>query len=232
MVDRLEELLELLEEEEEADEWEDVLALRLGTKVPASPVPEAEEEKGQEGDGEDEGPVPDEIDDVLTQDGQVKWMPDGKVVPAEKRDEVPEAGGEAAADEVVADAAGNEAAEGLWDEFAAAVMGPDGTVMLRRPGAGDVETVRVAGAVDKRAAAEELGAVVKSSLTEAETGLEGLYRRTVQAGKPMAQNLPVEQAGRTVRAEEPGRTAALTVEELDRAVRRDSWRYDGGMTLF
>lgn len=66
----------------------------------------------------------------------------------------------------------------------------------------------------------------------AERGLEELYRRTVQAGRPPAQNLPVEQAGRTLRAEEPGRAAALTVDELDRAVRRDSRRYDGGMTIF
>lgn len=64
------------------------------------------------------------------------------------------------------------------------------------------------------------------------TGLEWLYRQTVRAGRPAPQALPIEQAGRTVRAEEPGRTAALTVDELDRAVRRDSRRYDGGMTLF
>lgn len=66
-----------------------------------------------------------------------------------------------------------------------------------------------------------------------ERGLEGLYRRAAQAVRPAAaQVLPVEQAGRTFRGEEPGRTAALTVEELDRAVRRDSRRYDGGMTIF
>lgn len=66
----------------------------------------------------------------------------------------------------------------------------------------------------------------------AERGLEELYRRTAQAVRLSAQNLPVEQAGRTLRAEEPGRAAALTVDELDRAVRRDSRRYDGGMTIF
>ncbi|MDE7003943.1 MAG: hypothetical protein K2P08_05870, partial [Oscillospiraceae bacterium] len=66
-----------------------------------------------------------------------------------------------------------------------------------------------------------------------ERGLEGLYRRAAQAVRPAAAKaLPVEQAGRTFRGEEPGRTAALTVEELDRAVRRDSRRYDGGMTIF
>ena len=58
------------------------------------------------------------------------------------------------------------------------------------------------------------------------------YRQTVQASRQVVQNLPVEQAGRAPLAQEPGRTAALTVDELDRAVRRDSRRYDGGMTIF
>lgn len=92
--------------------------------------------------------------------------------------------------------------------------------------------------------AEEGLRVVKASGAQAEggpaaavkggggTGLEGLYRQTVRASRPAPQALPIEQAGRTIRAEEPGRTAALTVDELDRAVRRDSRRYDGGMTLF
>ena len=62
--------------------------------------------------------------------------------------------------------------------------------------------------------------------------LEGLYRRTAQAVRPPAQNLPVEQAGRTRLDEKPERAAALTVDELDWAVRRDSRRYDGGMTIY
>jgi len=66
----------------------------------------------------------------------------------------------------------------------------------------------------------------------AERGLEELYRRTAQASRPAVRTLPVEQAGRTLRAEEPGRTAELTMDELDRAVRRDSRRYDGGMSIF
>jgi hypothetical protein len=35
-----------------------------------------------------------------------------------------------------------------------------------------------------------------------------------------------------VRVQEAERGAALTAEELDRAVRRDSRRYDGGMSIF
>lgn len=88
--------------------------------------------------------------------------------------------------------------------------------------------------------AEELKPVSAEGIAEdapthrgaAERGLEGLYRRTAQAVRPPAQNLPVEQAGRTRLDEKPERAAALTVDELDWAVRRDSRRYDGGMTIY
>lgn len=64
------------------------------------------------------------------------------------------------------------------------------------------------------------------------SGLEGLYRQTVQAARPAAPALAPEQAGRTIRAQEPGSAASLAVDELDRAVRRDSRRYDGGLSIF
>ena len=64
------------------------------------------------------------------------------------------------------------------------------------------------------------------------SGLEGLYRQTVGGLRPAAPALPPEQAGRTVRAQEPGSAASLAVDELDRAVRRDSRRYDGGMSIY
>ena len=67
---------------------------------------------------------------------------------------------------------------------------------------------------------------------EDRSGLEGLYRQAARASRPAPQALPAGQAGQALRAEEPGRAAALTVEELDRAVRRDSRRYDGGMTIY
>ena len=63
-------------------------------------------------------------------------------------------------------------------------------------------------------------------------GLEGLYRQTVRGLRPAAPALPPEQAGRTSRALEPGSAASLAVDELDRAVRRDSRRYDGGMSIY
>ena len=63
-------------------------------------------------------------------------------------------------------------------------------------------------------------------------GLEGLYRQIVQGLRPAAPSLPPEQAGRAARAQEPGSAASLAVDELDRAVRRDSRRYDGGMSIY
>lgn len=63
-------------------------------------------------------------------------------------------------------------------------------------------------------------------------GLERLYRQAVQAVRPGAPALPPEGAVRTIRAQEPEGAAASAVDELDRAVRRDSRRYDGGMSIF
>ncbi len=105
---------------------------------------------------------------------------------------------------------------------------PDGAAAeaLRMTAEGTMGTAAERLSVEKGG---ELAQVVKH---KPEIGLEGLYRQTVRAVRPAPQALPVEQAGRTVRAEEPGRTAALTVDELDRAVRRDSRRYDGGMNIF
>ena len=68
--------------------------------------------------------------------------------------------------------------------------------------------------------------------TDAQAGLRGLYRQAVDAARPAAPALPPERPGRTASAQEPGSAASLAVEELDRAVRRDSRRYDGGMSIF
>lgn len=65
-----------------------------------------------------------------------------------------------------------------------------------------------------------------------QAGLKGLYRKTVQGLRPAAPALPPEQTGKTARAQEPGSAASLAVDELDRAVRRDSRRYDGGMSIY
>lgn len=232
MVDRLEELLALLEDEDDEDEREDALELRAEAAVPAAPASEVETEEAVEGGRKRAADPLVEDEDALAETGALSWMPDGKVrsVSAEGQDEMPGADGSIAGAGENA-AAEHETAEFWWDELAAPVMGQNGSMALRRPGAGDVEMAELAGGSKQTGAAEELGAVMES-MRLAEKGLEGLYKQTVQASRPAAQSLPVEQAGRTVRADEPGRTAALTVDELDRAVRRDSRRYDGGMTIF
>lgn len=91
---------------------------------------------------------------------------------------------------------------------------------------------RTMGTAAERLSVEKGGELAQAVRHEAESGLEELYRQTVQASRPTVQTLPVEQAGRTLQAEEPGLSAALTVDELDRAVRRDSRRYDGGMMIY
>ena len=64
------------------------------------------------------------------------------------------------------------------------------------------------------------------------SGLEELYRKSVRGLRPAAPALPPEQEGRPARAQEPGSAASLAVDELDRAVRRDSRRYDGGLSIY
>ena len=66
------------------------------------------------------------------------------------------------------------------------------------------------------------------------SGLEELYREAARETLPSA-GPAVPQGGRgefAARAEEPGSAASLAVEELDRAVRRDSRRYDGEMSIY
>lgn len=233
MVDRLEELLALLEDEDDEDEREDALelALRAETGASAAPAAEIETEEAPEDGAESVVPVPDEDEAVPVEAEGLSWGPDVKIASPEGQEEVPGADGAADGGMVENDAAGNEAAEFLWDELVAPVMERNGTVALRKPGARDVELLALAGPSGQAGTAAEMDSVMES-MTTAEKGLEGLYKQAVQASRPAAQSLPVEQAGRSLRADEPGRTAALTVDELDRAVRRDSRRYDGGMTLF
>lgn len=228
MVDRLEELLALMEDEDDEDEGKDALELRAAA-VPAAPAAESGAEEAAESGAEGAAPALREDRNAPAEAGGLDWMLDVRGPLLESQEEVPGADGavDGAAEN---ESAGDGAAEFLRDELAAAVMGPGGSVVLRRPGAGDVELAEAAG-LPGRAGEAEMSATGNAG-RPGDEGLEGLYRQAVRAGRPAAQNLPVEQAGRPMRAEEPGRTAALTVDELDRAVRRDSRRYDGGMTLF
>lgn len=63
-------------------------------------------------------------------------------------------------------------------------------------------------------------------------GLAELYRQTAQAVRPATPAVTPAQAGSRVLEREDAGGPPLTAEELDRAVRRDSRRYDGGMSIF
>ena len=105
---------------------------------------------------------------------------------------------------------------------------------------GPVWTVRGAPETEKaealvraaRADGAAAGAGTAGRLETEAPGLAGLYRRASEAARPAAPALPPARAGRTALEREPGSAASLAVDELDRAVRRDSRRYDGGMDIF
>ncbi len=65
------------------------------------------------------------------------------------------------------------------------------------------------------------------------SGLELLYRAAARAAEPAAELLSAGQpARRSLPDPVPSEPVRLTVEEMDRAMRRDSRRYDGGMTIY
>ena len=63
-------------------------------------------------------------------------------------------------------------------------------------------------------------------------GLAELYRGAASEGRAPAPAAVPEGGRRTVLERTAEGAPGLTVEELDRAVRRDSRRYDGGMSIF
>lgn len=185
MVDRLEELLALLEEEDE-EERENGLEVRWA-KGAARPAPEEEPEPEPEEPEAPRGRSALDLRPARTARGIDSAAEAGT---AERRI-LPEAPDRAAADPPPAEEAAG-----------------------------------------RRKAADGAGDSLEAVRREAGSGLEELYRRTARAVSPAAPALPVEQAGRVHPSEEPGRAAALAVDELDRAVRRDSRRYDGGMCIY
>ena len=203
MVDRLEELLAQMTDEDD-EEQEDRLAPEAERAAVSAPAPVPVLESGSEGQTESQSERPEWTESAgalaPAQDGgtgETAPPPGWEGLP---KDRPPIPTGEAAWRQSLTGAAEKPAAGKNWPG-------------MRRGAKQDGEPAQAIG-------------------REAQSGLEALYRRTAQASRPPVQNLPVEQAGRTLQAEEPGRAAALTVDELDRAVRRDSRRYDGGMTIF
>lgn len=188
MVDRLEELLALMEAEDE-EEREDGLEIQWA-KPSARAAPEAGEER--------DPPEPEAGDRQSPPPGPELWPGAAREAAAAPRD-------------------GALERRVLAEEL-------EGAVLALRPAAEAAGRLETAG---------QDGGGPEIPLQEAGSGLEELYRRTAQAASPAAAlALPVEQAGRIPPAEEPGRSAALAVDELDRAVRRDSRRYDGGMSIY
>lgn len=225
----MEELLELVEDQQDGDEQGDALELRLGTQVPASPPLNAESEDRPQKAKTAEGPVPAESES-RPPDVEVQEWAAGAASPPEYWGEIPSGSGPA--DSAMPEATPSEPVSAkFWrDGLEKIVTGSNGTPLLRRPGGGDLELTELpsAKAEDGPAAAD----TVTDSPQPAERGLERLYRQAVRAARPAAQAPAAPPQGQAVRLGEPETPRQLTVDELDRAVRRDSRRYDGGLDIF
>lgn len=225
----MEELLELVEDQQDGDEQRDVLELRLGTQAPAPLPPGAEPGDGPQKEETAETPVPAETGNRPPDVEIQEWAAEA-VTPPEYWGEIPSGGGPA--DSAITETAPAEPVPAKIgrDGLEIIVTGPNGTPLLRRPGDGDLELVELpnARAEDGPPAADP----VTASLQSAERGLEGLYRQAARAARPAAQAPAAPRQGQAVRLGEPETPRQLTVDELDRAVRRDSRRYDGGLDIF
>ena len=208
------------------DEYKDALELKTEGTAPAPPPPEMETQAGSQGDETAEAMTPAETED-LPADLKAPAGTAGAAALPERLEKLPGGGGPA--DGAMPETAPEEPVPAqFWrggpEQL---VAGPDGTALLRRPGAGDVELARTA--APSGGAAEDGPA---ASPQPAGRGLEKLYHRAAQAARPAPQVLSAPQTGQGVRLGEPETPRQLTVDELDRAVRRDSRRYDGGLEIF
>lgn len=222
----MEELLELAEDEENGDGQADALELRTEGTAPAPPPPEMETQTGPQEDETAEEAAPAEAGDLPT---AVKTPAEGAKNTAlpEQLKELPGGGGPA--DGAMPETVPEEPVPAqFWrDGPEQLVAGSNGTALLRRPGAGDVELAWTD--APSGGAAEDSPA---ASPQPEGRGLEKLYRQAVQAARPAPQALSAPQPGQGVRLGELETPRQLTVDELDRAVRRDSRRYDGGLEIF
>lgn len=206
MIDRLEELLASLEDEAE-EEQENRAELGSEEAVSAPPALKRGAEKKE---------APEE------QVGERAEIERKRQEPEEHRQERQrdEQGPRLREAEAGADEAGpaRESTEGLpWDGTVWSAAGRGQSLETPLPGAGGGLSPEPPGGTEERPAA-------------AEWSLEGLYRKTRQVGQAAAPVLPAERPA--VRGGPAEQSAGLTVDELDRAVRRDSRRYDGGMSIY
>lgn len=207
MTDRLEEVLEQLEDEQEDRE---VLALVQA----APPFP------GQAGAGREQGEEPGGV----RSDGAA--APSGTPLPAEQAGQA-----RPGADEPEAprrrDGTGGE----VW---AAGVpeRSPGGTrVLWPEEGAGQPRGGEAWEAGRLTAGPSNWAGAGTSRTRPGRDSVPELYRQVSRAVWAAGAAAPAAQAV-TVTEQRAAPAAGLTVGELDRAVRRDSRRYDGGMTLY
>ena len=247
MIDRIEELLGALAAEDE-EEQEDVLAQKRGKAVSEGAWTVARASDGAispRDQPETEEKRPGDLTALQRDNGEAKpHVANRRGLTTEKRGAVADRG--AATGET--DEESVQAAGELWKD------GPVWTVRSGPPEMNGTQRAEMAGQAAQTK--EDLQPVRDSELIwtgleqavrggessrspigagrsgPEQAGLKGLYRQTVQGLRPAAPALPPEQAGRAARAQEPGSAASLAVDELDRAVRRDSRRYDGGMSIF
>ena len=262
MIDRIEELLAELAAEDDEEQQQDALALTMTEgAVPASPRGDGGEAgDGGTGDGSSGGQTTEEI--VPEWPGQTAGMTEesrtgdrsggqtaGEIAP--ERPGLAAGGMEAAVES--SRAAGEPWKDGsVWTvrgvepemdgprRAAAAQRTDQAEDALRQVQDGGLAWIGLGQAARGSVTGLALERVRRSEAAQAglaqagleQAGLKGLYRQTVQGLRPAAPTLPPEQAGRTARAQEPGSAASLAVDELDRAMRRDSRRYDGGMSIY
>ena len=285
MIDRVEELLELVEEQPDEDGQEDgqALALEQETGAPVVPVSGPEEDGEEdvpppEGDGGPEansGPRavptgggtggPEWPEEMTKTDGggteeapPPAWEARRLEAPV-----IPGGGSEAEADKGTLDReSGRDGPEQAQTERrpgvlewhraaqrpAAPAWRPEGTAgsggQVWPEGAArnggqiwQVEKFREGvpawqGEGPRRTPETEEHHSVPQGPEEGRRGLEELYRQTAQAARPASLAAEAGQAARTARMGEAETARQLTVDELDRAVRRDSRRYDGGLSIF
>lgn len=285
MIDRVEELLELVEEQPDEDGQEDGLALALEQETGAPVVPVS----GPEEDGEEDVPPPERDGGPEANSGPravptgggtggPEWPEEmtktdgggiGEAPPPAweaRRLEapvIPGGGSEAEADKGTLDResgrdgpeqAQTERRPGVLEwhraaqQSAAPVWRPEGTARsggqvwpegsARNGGQiWQVEKFREGtlawqGEGSRQRVETEEPHSVPQGPEEGRRGLEELYRQTAQAARPASLAAEAGQAARTARMGEAETARQLTVDELDRAVRRDSRRYDGGMSIF
>ena len=260
MIDRIEELLGSLAAEEDEEEQEDVLARKRGKAVSEGAWTGSRVSDGAtipSDRPETEGKRPSDLTALQRDNGPANPRTvNRRSVATEKREPGDRSGGRTAG-EIILERPGSIAGETMPERARASRElwkdGPVWTVQSVEPEMDEVYRTATAG---RTAQVQEIppprdgnliwsgpqwtaqgvapglapDGAARAGLEQA--GLKGLYRQTVGGLRPAAPALPPEQAGRNARAQEPGSAASLAVDELDRAVRRDSRRYDGGMSIY